>query len=465
MARAVPTTRSLDREPPSMSSFVLTLADNGVSTTFELPTEGAVHIGRDPDCELVLADDSVSRRHAVIRCGPRPRISDAGSRNGTRVTGKRLGEGESAELRQGGVIELGSVIAFVHARGSPGADMLPQGGRGDATGDPTEGVIVHDPTMVELYSLLHVIAPSKLSVLVLGETGTGKEVYAARIHALSDRRDAPFLRLNCAALTESLLEAELFGFEKGAFTGAHAAKQGLFEAADHGTVFLDEVGEMSATTQAKLLRVLENGEVTRIGSVKSMRVDVRIVAATNRDLETLAQAGTFRSDLYFRLNGVSVTLPPLRKRPLDIVPLAKAFAHAHSAVFAEEAEKKLSSYRWPGNARELKNVVDRAALMARGGEIAPEHITFGSIAPPPSQRGRIVTLPPPPAPPSSAANVAFDSSGGLRGGFADVERERVLSAMEECGGNQSRAAKRLGIARSTLIRRLEEYGVVRPRKT
>ena len=314
--------------------------------------------------------------------------------------------------------------------------------------------------MHRLYALVDVIAPSKLSILILGETGVGKDVYAESVHARSPRARAPFVRLNCAALPENLLEAELFGYERGAFTGALQAKPGLFEAADGGTVFLDEIGEMPLVTQAKLLRVLESGETMRIGSVKPKHVDVRFVSATNRDLEGLAAIGQFRTNLYFRLNGVSVSLPPLRQRPDDVMPLARSFLERTGArsAFSDAAVAALRAYRWPGNIRELKNVVERAALLSQGQPIRP--------GPSPVPRNCAVgldasgrSLPRPPRRPRRTGG-----SSPMRDEFAELEKTRILEAMDRCGGNQSRAAKALGISRTTLIKRLEQYGYVRPRK-
>ena len=221
--------------------------------------------------------------------------------------------------------------------------------------------------MQRLYALLDVIAPSPLSVLVLGETGVGKEVFAEALHQRSQRRAKPLLKLNCAALPATIHEAELFGYEKGAFTGATAAKPGLFEAADGGTVMLDEIGDLPLVTQAKLLRVLETGEVLRLGSVKTTTVDVRFISATNVDLEARVEAGTFRADLFFRLDGISVVLPPLRDRKADIAPLARMFTarvatrmDRTAPQLSRDAIALLEQHAWPGNVRELRNVIERA---------------------------------------------------------------------------------------------------------
>jgi transcriptional regulator with PAS, ATPase and Fis domain len=451
----------------TVEAYVLvTSLPDGRVVNYTLPPVGEVFIGRDETCEIHIPDDSVSRRHARVIGGSPPQIEDLGSTNGTRLLGHVLRPGMQVALRFGSVVEIGSVIGFVQPRSAApalhdeAAPISQRSAQAQAHARaPEESFVLRDAAMIELYKLIDVVAPSKMSILVLGETGVGKDVYAETIHKRSDRAVGPFLRLNCAAMPENLLEAELFGFERGAFTGAVQAKPGLFESADSGTVFLDEIGEMPLVTQAKLLRVLESGEVMRIGSLKPKRVDVRFVAATNRDLESLSQTGQFRSDLFFRLNGVSVTIPPLRKRREDIVPLAELFLRLATAgrgrsapMLAPASVEKLVSYRWPGNIRELKNVVERAALLARGGVIEPEHL--GGTRPVEVEyETRSTAIPPPQAP-----HVV-----PIRDEFAEIERRRILEAMERCGGNQSRA-KMLGIARGTLIKRLEQYGYVRPRK-
>jgi two-component system, NtrC family, response regulator AtoC len=458
----------------SNEGYVLVLANpRGVVVPLVLPSSGDAIVGRESPATLVIGDDSVSRRHARVHGGSPPEIEDLGSTNGTKVMGRRLELGERVPLPHGSVLEIGTVVAFVQ----PASAIVPTADApGPSVPPPKETVarltiappamgrpgaarpaVLRDATMHRLYDLVDVIAPSKLSVLILGETGVGKDVYAETVHARSPRGSEPFVRLNCAALPENLLEAELFGYERGAFTGAHQAKPGLFEAADAGTVFLDEIGEMPLVTQAKLLRVLESGETMRIGSVKPKHVDVRFVSATNRDLEALSALGQFRSDVFFRLNGVSVSLPPLRQRPDDIVPLAQHFLDGAGApsAFSPTTIAELRAYRWPGNIRELKNVVERAALLAQGRPIEPEHLLF---------RGSALTagVPMTAAPPPAAARTAAPTP--MRDEFAELERTRIHEAMEKCGGNQSRAARMLGISRTTLIKRLESYQYVRPRK-
>jgi DNA-binding NtrC family response regulator len=303
--------------------------------------------------------------------------------------------------------------------------------------------------MARVEELVGLVAPTPIGVLVLGETGVGKGLVAETIHRRSPRALGPFVRVNCAALAETLLESELFGHERGAFTGALQSKPGLLEAANGGTILLDEVGDMPAATQAKLLHALEHNEVTRVGAVKPRPIDVRFIAATNRDLQALVAEGKFRQDLYFRLNGVTVKVPPLRERRLETPSLARAFvAEACArmgrppATITDEAMHLLVSYDWPGNVRELRNAIVRAALFAKSGRIGAEHFEIAAPAP--------------------AASPAPASGGKLRPQVRELERQRILDALERCGHNQVAAAKALGIARGTLRSRMKELGLLAP---
>ncbi len=421
---------------------VLVMNEAG-TLTIPLPERASVVIGRGAECDLTVEDESVSRAHARIsRIGAILAVEDLGSTNGTKVGGHRIAAATRTPIQVGTIIELGQVLVLVRpANGA--APVQPR----RAAGAPTGAVFVHE-SMKELYGLLDIIGPSDVNVLVLGETGVGKDVFAAAVHASSLRGQRPFVRINCAALAESLLEAELFGFEKGAFTGATQAKQGLFEAAEGGTVFLDEVGEMPLTTQAKLLRVVENREVTRVGSVRAMRVDVRIVAATNRDLATLSELGQFRADLYYRLAGVSVVIPPLRRRSSDIAALAAHFLEKCPAALplGLPVVDALTAHRWPGNVRELKSVLERALLLSRGGPLAVEHLRFGS------------SILNDTAPASTHQPVAAPRPGDVREAMRRTERDQIVATVEACGGNHSEAARRLGISRTTLLKRLAAYG-------
>jgi DNA-binding NtrC family response regulator len=347
----------------------------------------------------------------------------------------------------------------------------------------TSDEIVHDAVMERVYKLAERAAAGTINVLIVGETGAGKEVLAERVHRMSPRTEKAFLCLNCASLSEHLLESELFGHERGAFTGASEAKPGLLETAPGGTVFLDEIGEMPLLLQAKLLRVLETRLVTRVGGLKPKAIDVRFVAATNRNLEEEVAGGRFRRDLYFRLNGMTLHIPPLRARRGEIVPLANLFLRQFAEplgqdppALSDEARVMLEDYVWPGNVRELRNTMERAVLLCTGDEILPEHLPLEAMS-----AAMASAAPPEPAarPTPTASVLAYEGSGfgsappvGFGAGLAapgapipgEDERDRILRVLAECGGNQSRAAKALGIARSTLVLRLNEYQVPRPRK-
>jgi len=310
----------------------------------------------------------------------------------------------------------------------------------------------------------------RTTALILGESGTGKEVVARAIHVTSPRAAHPFVAINCAALSETLLESELFGYEPGAFSGAlKGGRDGLLAAAEGGTLLLDEIGEMSLTIQAKLLRVLQEREYLPVGGSQVRSVNVRIVAATNRDLVDAAAQGKFREDLYYRLNVVQIRVPPLRERVEDIRPLARRFLGEVADElgktfrgFSKAAMTRLMAYPWPGNVRELRNVVERAAIRAQGPQLKARHVELDAPrTPPPFPR---------PAPSSSAAAPPTAPTKRLPAPdlpapdeaprrLADVERDHILRTLEHCGGNKRRAAEVLGIHRTTLAKKLEEYGV------
>jgi DNA-binding NtrC family response regulator len=327
----------------------------------------------------------------------------------------------------------------------------------------SDGVVVQDPCMHALYDQVSRAAQSSINVLLLGETGVGKGVLARAIHNLSTREAGPFVALNCAALTESLLQSELFGHEKGAFTGALQARAGLLETAAGGTLFLDEIGEVPLSIQTKLLRAVEDRKVLRVGARAERDVDVRFVAATNRDLEAEAAAGTFRQDLFYRLNGISFTIPPLRERRAEIAALSRTFMARWNGELGRAAPLRLSPdalsalerYSWPGNVRELRNVIERGAVLCTGDELRVEHLPQSIITGMASR--------PPSAPPSSDS-ARQDVMLRARSELQDIERQRISEALEQCGGNQTRAAEALGISRRTLVYRLGELGVPRPRK-
>ncbi|WP_127477747.1 sigma-54-dependent transcriptional regulator [Sulfurivermis fontis] len=312
-----------------------------------------------------------------------------------------------------------------------------------------EGLIGSSPAFRRMVDIVQRIASAgRVPVLIRGESGTGKERVARSIHCLSPRTEGPWIAINCAALPENLLEAEMFGHEKGAFTDAKQAKQGLLELADGGTLFLDEIGDLSLTLQPKLLRALEAQTFRRLGGNREIQVDVRFVAATNRDLEAMVRAGTFREDLYYRLNVGSIDLPPLRERREDVLPLARHFLvdagrlmGLHQPSIDPSVEPLLEDYAWPGNIRELRNVIERALILAGNDPIQVPHL-------PKELTGGIGTV---------RAGVNVPSVGAMIS-LEDVEREHIRRVLESCKGNKTHAAKILGITRLTLRHKITEYG-------
>jgi len=308
-------------------------------------------------------------------------------------------------------------------------------------------IIGNSPSMRAMIETLMLVAPSEATVLIQGESGTGKELVASALHHNSPRKSNPFIKVNCAALPETLLESELFGHEKGAFTGAAGPRKGRFERADRGTLFLDEIGEMAPATQAKILRVLQEREFEPVGGSRSIRVDARILSATNRNLEEEIAANRFREDLYYRLNVVTITVPPLRERLPDIPLLAEHFLDRYAAKnhrtfkgIVPQAMDLLIRYSWPGNVRELENVIERAVIMASGDRIETEHLPNAINDQERSSTGRSPVLP---------------SGRSLK----EVEKEMILQTLDDKGGNRTKTAKILGISRRTLQLKLKEYGI------
>lgn len=322
---------------------------------------------------------------------------------------------------------------------------------GSELGKKYDTIIGKSPAIKEVILLIERVAETNATVLITGESGTGKEVTALAIHQNSNRKDCPFVPVNCAALPEQLLESELFGHEKGAFTGAVALKRGRFEIADNGTIFLDEIAEMSPVMQAKLLRVLQEKAFERVGGTETLKVNVRIIAATNRDIREMVNKGQFREDLYYRLNVIHIHLPPLRERREDIPLLAKNFLKKH--MMGSHHVKKIDSkaldmlvkYHWPGNIRELQNVIERAVIICRGDTILPEHLPKELH----EQGGDKKTYP-------VETIIRFPDSGIS---LEQVEKELILKALEKSGGNQTKAAQLLGITRSALIYRSQKYNI------
>ncbi len=326
-------------------------------------------------------------------------------------------------------------------------------------------LVYEDPESKRLLALIERIAPSDATAFILGETGTGKELVARHIHALSPRRNGPFAAINCGAFSESLVESELFGHERGAFTGAVAAKPGWFESANGGTLFLDEIGDLPLSTQVKLLRVLQQREIVRVGSRKPVPIDVRLIAATNVNLEEAVKAGRFREDLYYRINVVPIQLTPLRNRPGDILPLTKHFIatykdrlHTQKPELPAETARVLHDYPWPGNIRELENVIHRAMLVCDGNVLQPRDLNL------PQLNTREAEA-------SASLNVNINTCS-LEKTIAElltlqpehlydlVNRQLVTQAYQECKENQVQTARVLGISRNVLRTLLKQFGII-----
>lgn len=333
-----------------------------------------------------------------------------------------------------------------------------------------EEIVGQSERMQEVYKLIGRLSASDLSVLITGESGTGKELVARAIYHHSDRSRKPFMAVNCAAIPENLLEGELFGYHKGAFTGAAAAKPGKFEVCDGGTILLDEIGEMPTATQGKLLRVLETGEIEKIGSPRPVKVDVRVMAATNRDMKTAIEKGTFRADLYYRLRVVEIHMPTLRERAADIPGLVQYFIRKHAPNFGlgkvtvdAAAMNRLKRHSYPGNVRELENIIRNCLLRLKGNSIGPDDLDFGDIGhevedAAPTQETMVLAD-------DSVFDALFDEIAKRQplplayDAFDVVEQRLIIRALEYWKGNQSKAAQFLGITRNTLRKRVKKYGL------
>ncbi len=404
--------------------------------TLRLQTE-AFTVGKDAGNDLVLNQRIVSGRHArVTRKHNRFQVVDQRSTNGTWLQNVRLFEAE--------------VPFFTTLRiGESELTLEPQGTRGDSAVN-THGLVGTDPALRSLVELIERVAPSSAAISIFGESGTGKELVARALHNASARASAQFIPVNCAAISKELIESELFGHEKGSFTGATGARKGAFEEADGGTLFLDEIGELPLDLQAKLLRALESGEIKRVGASRPINVDTRIVTATNRDLLAMAHEGRFREDLYYRLCVIPLTLPPLRNRPTDVRLLAEHFVRLHApkgvrVIVTEEAMKALEGHPWPGNVRELRNVIHRALLLRRGPNIDATDLKFDGV---------------PNRPMSASTNVLEHTPGmTLEAQLARAERSIVESALKRLNGNREQASRELNVSRSTLFKRLKEWGL------
>ncbi len=424
---------SLNQKPIVLrrARFVVTKGrDEGKTMELQAPL---VAIGTLPDNDLVLTDATVSRKHAAVEETAKGYVlRDLGSTNGTFLDGVRVREGY---LSSGSVIRLGQTeLAF-----SPLEERIESL---RSASDHFGELIGASAPMREVFGILERVAPTDISVLLQGETGTGKDLAARAVHSHSRRASGPFVVFDCGAVAPNLIESELFGHEKGAFTDAVKARQGAFELADSGTLFLDEIGELAAPLQPKLLRALDQREVKRVGAEQPVKVDVRVIAATNRDLEKEVQAGRFREDLFYRLSAVSIQIPPLRKRREDIEVIAGHLLTAISSEagkkitgLAPEAASALAAYPWPGNVRELRNVLGRAAALCDGDRIEVKDLFL-------SQGKKSDTV---------------EGLGGKT--LEEIEKAAIHATLKSTDGNKTEAAKLLGIAYSTLYEKMKKYGI------
>ncbi len=352
--------------------------------------------------------------------------------------------------------DLDEFLAIVERLLAGGRRSAPPAAAANSGSEPVGKLIGQSPAMSEVFAQIRKVAPSDTTVLVLGESGTGKELVARELHAQSKRRSRPFVAINCAQIPENLVESELFGHEQGAFSGALTASSGVFDAADGGTLFLDEIGELPVSAQARLLRVLQTGEVRKVGSPRSKRVDVRLLASTHRDLAAAVREGSFRSDLYYRLRVFEIRLPPLRDRGKDSLLLAKAFLASEALDsgkatlgLSPEAERAIEEYRWPGNVRELENAIERAVILCEGDTVLREHL---GIDEPPPAHGLV----------NAAAPVVTAAAGPPEDPSLEAYFRRfVLENQGHLG--EAELAKRLGISRKTLWERRQRMDLPRKR--
>ncbi len=440
--------------------------EKGEELTFD---KGEIRIGAMDDNDVVISDETVSRYHCkIVQDDTGYLLIDLGSTNGSFINKVRVRE---AFLKPGCTLHLGTSELKFHA-GEEEVDIVPS--RKDRFGD----LIGRNNRLREIYAIVEKIAPTNTTVVIEGETGTGKEVVAQTIHKLSTRAAGPMMIFDCGAVPENLIESELFGHEKGSFTGAIMTRQGLFEMADGGTLFLDELGELPIDLQPKLLRALEQREIRRVGANKSLKVDVRIIAATNRNLEDEVRAGRFRQDLFYRLSVVRLILPPLRDRLEDIPLLLRHFLKSAAynrtpdggqrvKSISKEAMEIINAYHWPGNVRELVNTVERAVSFADGEVMEardlPEHLrdAVAHAAPrpasAPAQAGRAM----PPPIPHDAGSKGYDATfkEAKERWVSSFERDYIVALLKKNSGNISHAAREADIDRKYFRKLMKKYEI------
>jgi len=415
--------------PPAAGDFVVTAPEVHPGERWSVDT--GLTIGSDPTNDVVIDDPFVSNFHARLgvedgRC----MVRDLDSRNGIFLGDRKVKEGE---VPPGVQLRVGKTVLVVATAGPVASETI----------DAVPRLVGSSEAVERVRELIRRLAAADAPVLITGETGTGKEVAARLVAELSPRVSRPFVALNCGSLSRNLIESELFGHEKGAFTGAVVRKAGAFEAADGGTLFLDEIGELPLELQPQLLRVLETGEVRRVGSTEPFHVDVRVVAATNRHLEQEVASGAFREDLFHRLHVLIVELPPLASRKGDVVELANYFLaqfapEGQTLALSSDAVARLRAHSWPGNVRELRNVLQRAVLLRNGDDVGKDDISFT---------------------PSTLASRVQTTSATSGRTLQEIERDAIVAELRRFDGNKKEAAGALGISRSTIHRKIEEYGI------
>jgi DNA-binding NtrC family response regulator len=425
----------IGRAASDMDIFLLVFSGEG-SRMFKVKKNARLLVGRSPECDICVVDKSVSRIHAVVqRMGDEIHISDRGSSNGTWINGVKINR--RRQMLPGDEVLMGLTHLMVYYH--------PSAGKTGRKPVETQEVVAADPAMTAVLQSARKIAGGDGHVLITGETGTGKGVVARYIHDHSPRSFGPYIELHCASLSESLIERELFGCEKGAFTGATERMPGFVEASHGGTLFLDEICEVPPSIQVKLLRFLDTGSFSRLGNPKDEHADTRVIAATNRDVKECLKQGVLRQDLYYRLSSFHIELPPLRLRPADIEAFARHFlersASRHGVqqpTLSQEALQSLKSCKWNGNVRQLRNVIERMVVFSPGEAIGrQEAVKFLD----------------------EAARAPAPSGGSIKDRVARTEYEEIQSALEVCGGNQTRAAKMLGISRRTLGYKIKKLGL------
>jgi DNA-binding NtrC family response regulator len=423
-------TRTLEQKKRAGARVFVTIPAVFARKRWEIPSSG-LSLGGDPTNDIVLDDPFVSAFHATLCLEDgRAVVRDLDSRNGVFVGEQKIREGE---VPVGAQLRLGRIVAVLVAAEDPAL----------TAGSDSAQLIGNSSVTQSLRDMIRRLAANDAPVLITGETGTGKEVVARLLAQLSPRAGKPFIPINCGSLGRDLIESELFGHEKGSFTGALRRRKGAFEAADQGTLFLDEIGELPIDLQPQLLRVIETGEVRRVGSVENFRVNVRLLAATNRKLEYEIGQGKFRADLFHRLHVLAVQVPPLRDHMADLEDLVRHFVAEFapkgvSIELSEAAKKTLRRYDWPGNVRELRNVIQRAVCMRDGDVIARDDISF---------------------PPSTLVTRVQTASAIKQRSLAEMERDAIVAELVRQGGNQKAASSALGIARSTIRRKIAEYKI------